>query len=155
MSSSVASLTVFMLPSPGCSPSSPLSLSAEAAYAHLQARHIAVPRGVALRVLGGNASRSAVRAPENDRARDLPGGHVERLCRGVDYLVDGLHGEVEGHELADGPQAGEGRSHRDPRESGLPRNNAQRAQHAGSAQTERRAQDSRGQGLQPGPAAAC
>lgn len=46
-------------------------------------------------------------------------GHVEGLGGGVDDLVDGLHGEVEGHELEDGPEVVEGRPHRQPCEPHL------------------------------------
>src|SRR3546814_11547322 len=35
----------------------------------------------------------------------LTAGHVMGLGGGVDDLVDRLHGEVEGHELDDGPEA--------------------------------------------------
>ena len=68
---------------------------------HLQARNLRVPGRVILAVLGGDAGRGAVRATEHDRAAHLAAGHVQRLGRGVDDLVDRLHREVEGHELDD------------------------------------------------------
>ena len=52
-------------------------------------------------MLGGDARGGAVRAAEHDRGFHLAAGHVERLRRRVDDLVDRLHGEVEGHELDD------------------------------------------------------
>lgn len=44
-------------------------------------------------------------------------GHVERLGGAVNQVIDGLHCEVERHELADGSKAGEGGSNGEPRES--------------------------------------
>lgn len=64
------------------------------------------PGGEALRVLGGDPGRGAIGPPEDDGHRLQPGGHVVGLGGGVDDLVDGLHGEVKGHELTDGPEAG-------------------------------------------------
>lgn len=65
----------------------------------------ALPCSEALRVLRGHACRSSVGSSENDGHRLKPGGHVVGLRCRVDDLVDGLHGEVEGHELTDGSQA--------------------------------------------------
>lgn len=65
----------------------------------------ALPCGEALRVLRGHARRCAVGSSENDRHWLKPGGHVVGLCCRVDDLVNGLHGEVKGHELTDGSQA--------------------------------------------------
>lgn len=70
------------------------------------------PGSEALRVLGGDAGRGAVGSPEDDGHRLQTGGHVVGLGGRVDDLVDGLHGEVEGHELTDGSQTGLGRSSR-------------------------------------------
>lgn len=64
------------------------------------------PRGEALRVLRGDARRRSVGSSEDDGHRLPAGRHVAGLSGGVDDLVDGLHGEVKGHELADGSQAG-------------------------------------------------
>lgn len=69
------------------------------------------PRGEALRVLRGHACRRAVGAPEDDGHGLQPGRHVVGLGCGVDDLVDGLHGEIEGHELTDGSEAGLKRQH--------------------------------------------
>ena len=79
----------------------------------LQARDVAVPGGIVLAVLGGDARRGAVRAAEDDRRAHLAAGHVERLGGRVDDLVDRLHGEVEGHELDDRLQAGHRRADAD------------------------------------------
>lgn len=87
--------------------------------AHLEAGHGAVPGRKALRVLRRHARRCAICATENDGAGDGARAHVVVLGRGVDYLVDGLHGEVEGHELHNGAQALEGGAHADTRESRL------------------------------------
>lgn len=74
------------------------------------------PGGEALRVLGGDAGWGTVGPPEDDGHRLQPGGHVVGLGGGIDDLVDGLHGEVKGHELTDGPEAGleEGNSPSEP-----------------------------------------
>src|SRR5262245_45712076 len=80
---------------------------------------MAVPAGVALRVLRGDARRSAVRAAEYDRAAHLAAGHVERLSRGIDDVINRLHGEIEGHELDDGPQAVERRAGSQPGKADL------------------------------------
>ena len=77
---------------------------------HLQARHVGVPAGIVLAVLGRDARGRAVGAAEHDRAVHLAAGHVERLGGRIDDLVDGLHGEVEGHELDDRLQARHGRA---------------------------------------------
>ena len=53
-------------------------------------------------MLSSNTSGRAVRTAEHDRAADLAARHIERLGRRVDDVVDRLHGEVEGHELATG-----------------------------------------------------
>ena len=41
-------------------------------------------------------------SPEDDGTIDGSSAHVERLGRRVDDLIDGLHCEVERHELDDG-----------------------------------------------------
>lgn len=86
---------------------------------HLEPRHRAVPRRKALRVLRRHARRRAVGAAEHDGAGDLAGRHVVVLGGGVDYLVNGLHGEVEGHELHHRAQALESGAHTDAREARL------------------------------------
>ncbi len=72
---------------------------------HLQARNLRVPGRIVLAVLRGDARGGAVRPAEHDGAAHLAAGHIERLGRGVDDLVDRLHGEIEGHELDDRLQA--------------------------------------------------
>jgi hypothetical protein len=66
----------------------------------LQSGNASVPRRVILRVLGSDTRSETVGATEGDVAGLGTTGHVVRLCGGVDDLVNGLHGEVEGHELA-------------------------------------------------------
>jgi hypothetical protein len=71
----------------------------------LQARDLGVPGRIVLAVLGADAAGGAVRAAEHDSRADLAARHVERLGGRVDDVVDGLHGEVERHELDDRLQA--------------------------------------------------
>lgn len=66
----------------------------------LQSGDASVPGSVVLGVLGGDTGGEAVGATEGDVAGLDTAGHVVRLCAGVNDLVNGLHGEVEGHELA-------------------------------------------------------
>ena len=68
---------------------------------HDQAGNLRIPGRVILAVLGGDARGGAVRSAEHDRGAHLSAGHIERLRRGVDDLVDRLHGEIEGHEFDD------------------------------------------------------
>mmetsp|Transcript_7939 Transcript_7939/g.32156 ORF Transcript_7939/g.32156 Transcript_7939/m.32156 type:complete len:421 (+) Transcript_7939:335-1597(+) len=68
---------------------------------HLEARDGHVPGREALGVLGADARRGAVGPAEHDRAGDGARGHVQRLGRGVDDVVDGLHRKVKRHELDD------------------------------------------------------
>ena len=51
-------------------------------------------------MLCGNASRKAVRPSKGDVTRLDPTGHIMCLGCRVDDLINGLHGEVEGHEFA-------------------------------------------------------
>ena len=51
-------------------------------------------------MLSCNACGEAIGAAEGDIAGLDATGHVVCFCRRVDNLVNGLHGEVEGHELA-------------------------------------------------------
>ncbi|KAH0357911.1 hypothetical protein KCU83_g293, partial [Aureobasidium melanogenum] len=60
----------------------------------------AVPGRVILRVLSGDTSSETVGSTEGDVARLDTTRHVVGLCGRVDDLIDGLHGEVKGHELA-------------------------------------------------------
>eukprot|EP00042_Codosiga_hollandica_P041089 m.363348 g.363348 ORF g.363348 m.363348 type:complete len:638 (-) comp56025_c0_seq3:2412-4325(-) len=73
---------------------------------HLQARHLRVPGSKALRMLCSNTCRCTVRASEHNRRWVLSGRHVQVLGCRVDDVVDGLHREVECHELADWSEAG-------------------------------------------------
>ena len=51
-------------------------------------------------MLSTDTSSETVGTTEGDVAGLDTTGHVVGLCGGVDNLVNGLHGEVEGHELA-------------------------------------------------------
>ncbi|KIT81871.1 hypothetical protein QT20_00100, partial [Staphylococcus aureus] len=77
---------------------------------HLEARDLRIPGGVVLAVLGGDTGGGTVRAAKHDRTAHLAAGHIQRLGRGVDDLVDRLHREIPGHELDDRLQPG----HRGP-----------------------------------------
>ncbi len=61
-------------------------------------------------MLRANAGRGAVRAAKYNRAAHLSAGHIERLGGRVDYMVDGLHGEVKGHKLDNRAKAPHGRA---------------------------------------------
>ena len=78
-----------------------------------------VPGGVVLGVLGSDTSGETVGTTESDVARLDTTGHVVSLSGRVDDLVNGLHGEVEGHELADGVEASEGGTDGQTAETGL------------------------------------
>ncbi len=67
---------------------------------NLETRYTPIPPGVVLGVLRGDTRRKAVGSAESDIAWLNPTGHVVCLRSGVDDLVYGLHGEIEGHELA-------------------------------------------------------
>lgn len=88
-------------------------------FSHLEAWDGAVPGCEALGVLSSHAGCGPVGSPENDGAVDLTRGHVQRLRRRVDDLVDGLHRKVPGHELAHRLQAGEGGTHSNACKPGL------------------------------------
>jgi len=66
----------------------------------LKSRNASVPGSVILRMLSSDTGRETVGTTEGDVAGLDTTGHVVGLCGGVDNLVNGLHGEVEGHELA-------------------------------------------------------
>ena len=66
----------------------------------LQSWNTAIPGGEVLRVLSSDTGGETVRATEGDVAGLDTTGHVVCLCGRVDDLVNGLHGEIEGHELA-------------------------------------------------------
>lgn len=84
--------------------SSPFASRRRIGHNDLQARNVAVPGGIALGVLRGDAGCSTARTAEDDRRAHLAAGHIERLGGRVDDLVDRLHGEVERHELDDRAQ---------------------------------------------------
>ena len=97
----------------------PLGVGGGRGRDHLEPRHMRIPGRIFLAVLRRHARRGPVRAPEHDGTGELPAGHIMRLGRRVDDMVDGLHREVEGHELDDGPQAGERRANAQAREARL------------------------------------
>ena len=76
----------------------------------LEARHIGIPGGIIVGVLRADTAGGAIGTAEDDRTTHLATGHVERLGGGIDDVVDGLHGEVEGHEFNDRTQPVEGRA---------------------------------------------
>ena len=59
------------------------------------------------------------RTPKHHGNPDLPATHVEQLGGAIDDLIQRQDGEVEGHELDDGPEAEHGRAHSEPRETEL------------------------------------
>jgi hypothetical protein len=85
----------------------------------LKTRDRAVPGRVVLGVLSSDTCGEAVGATESDVARLDTTGHVVSLSGGVDDLVNGLHGEVEGHELANGVETSKGGTHGQTAETGL------------------------------------
>ena len=66
----------------------------------LESGNASVPGCVILRVLGSDTRSETVGSTEGDVAGLDTTRHVVCLCGRVDDLVNGLHGEVEGHELA-------------------------------------------------------
>ena len=61
----------------------------------------------------------SVGSPEHDGDIHLPPGHIKHLGGAVDNLVQGQKGEVEGHELDNGPEPYHRRPHTHPGESQL------------------------------------
>ena len=57
--------------------------------------------------------------PEYDWYVEVTSRHVECFSRRIDDLIYGLHGEVESHELNNGPQTVEGCSHSHARKTHL------------------------------------
>jgi hypothetical protein len=85
----------------------------------LQTGDRAVPGGVILGVLSSDTRSETVGTTESDVARLDTTRHVVSLSGRVDDLVNGLHGEVEGHELADGVKTSEGGTDGQTAETGL------------------------------------
>jgi hypothetical protein len=69
--------------------------------------------------LGSHTRGETVGTAEGDVARLDTTGHVVCLRGGVDDLVDGLHGKVESHELADGVKASQGGADGETAETGF------------------------------------
>lgn len=70
-------------------------------------------------MLSSNTGGETVGTAEGDVAGLDTTGHVVSLGGRVDDLVNGLHGEVEGHELADGVETSEGGTDSQTAETGL------------------------------------
>ena len=70
-------------------------------------------------VLGSDGLGGTVGASEDDGAGTVTTRHVVDLGGGVDHVVDGLHGEVEGHELHDRLEAVHRGAAPDTRETNL------------------------------------
>ena len=65
-------------------------------------------------MLRTDAGCGTVRPPEHHRRTHLTARHIQRLGGGIQNVVNGLHGEVKGHELDNGPKATECRPGGDP-----------------------------------------
>ncbi len=77
---------------------------------HLDARDVGVPAFQAVRVLGGQLLAAAGRHANDNRHVELAARHVQQRGRVVENLVGGQHAEVAGHDLDDGPHAGQRRA---------------------------------------------
>ena len=97
----------------------PLRILRAPRHRNFQPGNTSVPTRVVLGVLCSDTRREAIGAAECDVAGLDPAGHVVGLCCGVDDLVDCLHSEVEGHELAYGVEACQCGSDCQAGESGL------------------------------------
>src|SRR5690606_24322264 len=78
-----------------------LSIRCRIWHDNLEARNMAVPSSIALRVLSTNACRCARWATEYDWSTHLTARHIKGLSSRVDDLVDCLHREVECHKFND------------------------------------------------------
>ena len=90
--------------------SRPFGVGRGVGHHHLEAGNLRIPSGVILAVLSADARRRAIGPAEHDGAAHLAAGHVKRLGGRIDDVVDGLHGEVEGHEFNDRLETGKGRA---------------------------------------------
>ncbi len=68
-------------------------------------------------MLGGDCGGRTVGASEDDGAVEVASGHVFQFGSGVDDVVDGLHGEVKGHELDNRSESVHGSSDTDASEA--------------------------------------
>eukprot|EP00128_Syssomonas_multiformis_P014289 Colp12_sorted_trinity150504_noHs@3256 len=75
---------------------------------HLEARAVRVPGGKALRVLSTHTLGVTVRTTEHNGDLNSASRHVVSLSGRVNDLINSLHGEVEGHELANRLKASHG-----------------------------------------------
>ena len=67
-----------------------------------------IPARVTLRMLCTDTAGRTVGTPENRGTGHLTARHIAGLGRGIDEMVDRLHGEIKGHELDNRLQPGEG-----------------------------------------------
>lgn len=67
---------------------------------YLKAWHRAVPSCIALRMLSSHSCSCSIGTPEDYWYRNSARWHVQCFCSWIYDLVDGLHGKIEGHELA-------------------------------------------------------
>ena len=70
-------------------------------------------------MLGTDTGADAIDTTEDDWASQVSSRHVKRLGSRVDHVIDGLQGEVEGHELDDGAEAFETCTDGNTREASL------------------------------------
>jgi len=70
-------------------------------------------------VLSPHGARGPIRSTEDDRDVELAGRHVPELGSRIDDVIDGLHREIERHELHNGHQTRHGHSDAQSGESGL------------------------------------
>ena len=68
----------------------------------LKTGDVTIPSTEALRVLSSDGSSSTVGTSKDDGGREFTSRHVSKLGSGVNNVIYGLHGEVEGHEFTDG-----------------------------------------------------
>jgi len=86
---------------------------------NLETGNAAVPGREILGVLSTDTSSETVGTTEGDVTRLDTTRHVEGLGGGVDDLIDGLHGEVEGHELANRVKTTQGSTNSETAETRL------------------------------------
>lgn len=80
---------------------------------------MAIPGSKALGVLSSHARCSTIGASKHYRDRNGSSRHIQCLCCGIDDLVDGLHGKIEGHEFTHRLQTRHRSAGGNSRETGL------------------------------------
>lgn len=76
-----------------------------------------VPSTEALWMLSTDTGSGSVWSTKHNRNVNSTGRHIESLGSRVDDMIDGLHWEVEGHELTDWTKTSHGSAGSDSRES--------------------------------------